>query len=57
MENSEAEIMAVIAEGDLSAIMELVELYQKPLINFASRFVGDKATPEDIVQEVFMWTF
>lgn len=57
MENSEARIMAEITEGDLSAFREIVELYQKPLINFVSRFIGDKATPEDIAQEVLMWTF
>lgn len=57
MEEREAKIMAEIAEGNVSAFGEIVELYQKPLINFILRFIGDKAIAEDIAQEVFLKVF
>jgi RNA polymerase sigma-70 factor (ECF subfamily) len=57
MEEPEAKIMSEIAEGNISAFREIVELHQKPLINFISRFIGDKTTAEDIAQEVFIKVF
>ena len=57
MEEREAKIMSEIAEGNISAFREIVELHQKPLINFISRFIGDKTTAEDIAQEVFIKLF
>lgn len=57
MEEREAKIMSEIAEGNISAFREIVELHQKPLINFISRFIGDKTTAEDIAQEVFIKVF
>jgi RNA polymerase sigma-70 factor (ECF subfamily) len=49
--------MSEVAEGNLSAFRGIVELYQKPLINFITRFIGDKAEAEDIAQEVFLKVF
>lgn len=57
MEEREARIMSEIAEGNLSAFKELVELYQRPIINFVVRFIGDKNKAEDIAQEVFLRVF
>jgi RNA polymerase sigma-70 factor (ECF subfamily) len=57
MEEREAKIMSEIAEGNISAFREIVGLHQKPLINFISRFIGDKTTAEDIAQEVFIKVF
>lgn len=57
MEEREAKIMSEIAEGNLSAFKELVELYQRPIINFIVRFIGDKNEAEDIAQEVFLRVF
>lgn len=57
MEEFEANIMAEVAKGNLSAFREIVEHYQKPLINFVSRFVNDKTMSEDIAQEVFLRVF
>lgn len=36
--------MAEVAQGDLSAFREIVERYQNPLMNFVTKFVGDKTT-------------
>jgi RNA polymerase sigma-70 factor (ECF subfamily) len=57
MEEPEAKIMSEIAGGNISAFKEIVDLYQKPLINFIARFLGDKTTAEDIAQEVFIKVF
>jgi RNA polymerase sigma-70 factor (ECF subfamily) len=57
MEEPEAKIMSEIAGGNISAFKEIVDLYQKPLINFIARFLGDKTIAEDIAQEVFLKVF
>jgi RNA polymerase sigma-70 factor (ECF subfamily) len=57
MEEFESKIMAEVAKGNLSAFREIVERYQKPLLNFVSKFVSDKTMPEDISQEVFLRVF
>lgn len=57
MENHEAEIMAEVAGGKLSAFREIVERYQKPLLNYIYRYTGDRPSAEDIAQEVFLRVF
>jgi len=57
MEEFESTIMAAIAKGNLSAFRELVESYQKPLLNYIYRYTGDRASSEDIAQEVFLRVF
>jgi RNA polymerase sigma-70 factor (ECF subfamily) len=57
MNELEAKIMAEVAKGNLSAFREIVENYQKPLMNFVFKFVGDKTMSEDISQEVFLRVF
>jgi RNA polymerase sigma-70 factor (ECF subfamily) len=54
MEEPEAKIMAEVARGDLAAFRTIVELHNKPLINFIARFTGDRDSAEDIAQEVFL---
>jgi RNA polymerase sigma-70 factor (ECF subfamily) len=49
--------MALVAEGNLSAFREIVERYQLPLLNYICRYTGDRATSEDIAQEVFLRVF
>ena len=49
--------MSEVAEGNLSAFREIVELYRKPLMNFIAGFIGDKAGAEDIAQEVLLRVF
>ncbi len=46
--------MAAYQKGDLAAFGELFERHEKRLWNFLRRFVRDKATAEDLLQEVFL---
>ena len=46
--------MAAYQKGDLAAFGELFERHEKLLLNFLLRFVRDKATAEDLLQEVFL---
>ena len=57
MDESESKIMAEVAKGDLSAFREIVERYQNPLLNYIYRYTGDRASAEDIAQEVFLRVF
>jgi RNA polymerase sigma-70 factor (ECF subfamily) len=50
----ENELISRLKNGDSGAFEELFFTYCQPLIQFAHRFVGDVATAEDIVQEVFL---
>ncbi|MFH1569369.1 MAG: sigma-70 family RNA polymerase sigma factor [Gemmatimonadota bacterium] len=42
------------AADDQSSLAVLVQRYRTPLYNFVFRFVGDRETSEDIVQETFL---
>ena len=42
------------ADDDQGHLSVLVKRYRTPLYNFVYRFVGDKETAEDIVQETFL---
>jgi len=57
MEEFETKIMAEVAKGNLSAFREIVERYQLPLLNYICRYTGDRASSEDIAQEVFLRVF
>lgn len=57
MNETEAKIMTDVAGGDLSAFRTIVELHHKPLISFIARYTGDRASAEDIAQEVFLRVF
>lgn len=54
MDEFESKIMTEVAMGNLSAFREIVESYQNPLLNYIYRYTGDRATSEDIAQEVFL---
>lgn len=47
-------LMAAYQTGDLAAFQELVVRHERPLWTFVRRFVGDGATAEDLLQEVFL---
>jgi RNA polymerase sigma-70 factor (ECF subfamily) len=47
-------LMAAYQKGDVAAFGELVARHEKRLWNFLRRFVRDKATAEDLLQEVFL---
>jgi RNA polymerase sigma-70 factor (ECF subfamily) len=50
----EWELMRLTAEGDMTAFKELVDKYQRAVINLAYRFLGSREEAEDIAQEVFL---
>ena len=54
MEKSEFNLICAIGNGDQEAFKCLVERYQKPLMNFIYRYVGDRHMAEDLTQEVFL---
>jgi RNA polymerase sigma-70 factor, ECF subfamily len=53
-EGSDEALMARVAEGDRRAIRLLFERYQLTVFRFALRLVGNRATAEDIVSDVFL---
>ncbi len=57
MEESESKILSEVSKGNLSAFREIVERYQKSLLNYIYRFTGDRTAAEDIAQEVFLRVF
>ena len=57
MDKSDAQVMIEVAEGNLSAFRLIVDRYQRPLLNFISRYLGDRAAAEDVAQEVFLRVF
>jgi RNA polymerase sigma-70 factor (ECF subfamily) len=56
-ELSDAEILAEVAAGDIDAYGKIVGRYRGRLYNFVFRFVSDRETAEDIVQETFLRAF
>ncbi len=46
--------MGRAAEGDRDAFERLVERHQQGALNVACRFLGDRDTAEDVVQEAFL---
>jgi RNA polymerase sigma-70 factor (ECF subfamily) len=47
-------LMAAYQKGDTRAFAELVSRHEKRLWNFVRRFVPERATAEDLLQEVFL---
>ena len=54
---TDVEILAEVAAGDIDAYGKIVDRYRGRLYNFVFRFVGDRETAEDIVQETFLRAF
>ena len=52
MGNSDAELMADVAQGDTSAFRGIVEKYQDQVMSTVYRFTGDYYQTEDLTQEV-----
>jgi len=50
----DAGVVQAHLDGDARAFEELVERYQKRLLNFVYRTIGDRERGEDLVQEVFI---
>lgn len=47
-------VVAAHLSGDAQAFDELVDRYQRRLLNFVYRTIGDRERAEDLVQEVFI---
>src|SRR5687768_3667490 len=47
-------LMARLAAGDSSALEGLYERWGGPVLSFVERMCGDRATAEDLLQEVFV---
>jgi len=51
---TDSEVVAAYLAGDRRAFDQLVERYQRRLLNFVFRTIGDRERAEDLVQEVFI---
>jgi len=51
---TDSDVVAAYLAGDRRAFDELVERYQRRLLNFVYRSIGDRERGEDLVQEVFI---
>jgi RNA polymerase sigma-70 factor (ECF subfamily) len=49
----ERKLLKRLLKRDETAYAELVERYEKPLLNFIFRYVGNRAVAEDLFQETF----
>jgi RNA polymerase sigma-70 factor (ECF subfamily) len=53
-ELQDSQVVAAYLDGTREAFGELVNRYQKRLLNFVYRTIGDRERAEDLVQEVFI---
>jgi RNA polymerase sigma factor (sigma-70 family) len=53
-DQSDGQLMQRLQQGDRHAIEYLIERYQRPLFNFALRFLGDDDAAADICQFTFI---
>jgi RNA polymerase sigma factor (sigma-70 family) len=53
-DQSDGQLMQRLQQGDRRAIEYLIERYQRPLFNFALRFLGDDDAAADICQFTFI---
>jgi len=52
--DADAALIAAVAAGDADAFEELVRKYERPVLNTAYRYLGDRAAAEDVAQEIFL---
>ena len=48
------QIIEKVIDGDKSAFNELMDRYEKPILNFAYRLLSSRTEAEDVTQEVFL---
>ncbi len=51
---ADEQILAALAQRDLSALEELYDRYSRVAYSLAYRIVGDRGTAEDVVQDAFL---
>ena len=54
MARTDVELMLDVKAGDDQSFDQLLHKYRSPLVNFLGRMVHDRATAEDLAQEVFL---
>jgi RNA polymerase sigma-70 factor, ECF subfamily len=54
LEQADEDLMVMYQQGEVRAFEVLLGRHRKPVYNFILRFVGDKETAEDLLQETFM---
>lgn len=54
MVDPDAALIEASGRGDWKAFESLVKRYQNPLLSFTTRYLGDRAAAEDVIQEVFL---
>jgi RNA polymerase sigma-70 factor (ECF subfamily) len=54
MEDSDAEVVGRVREGDVDAFGALVERHSHAVFRLAYRMTGDEQDAEDVVQESFL---
>lgn len=54
---SDSDVLADVMAGDVEAFEKIVDRHKNRLFNFVYRFVGDRETTEDILQETFLRAF
>jgi len=54
MVDPDSALMDAAGRGDVDAFEALIRRYQTPLLNFITRYLGDRAGAEDLAQEVFL---
>lgn len=54
---SDARLVELIAAGNQKAFEELIHRYQRAVINFAFRFIGNREDAKDIAQDTFIRFF
>lgn len=54
MVDPDLSLLDATGRGDPDAFESLVKRYQRPLLNFIARYLGDRSAAEDLTQEVFL---
>ena len=54
MMDPDAELMLCLKNGDRAAFEKLFEKYQRPILNFCYRFLGNQPDAEEVTQEAFI---
>lgn len=53
-EHTDEDLMVMYQRGEVRAFEVLLARHRRPVFNFLLRFVGDRATAEDLLQDTFM---
>ena len=53
-DTADEDLMVMYQKGEVRAFEVLLSRHRKPVYNFILRFIGDKETAEDLLQEAFM---